>query len=436
MSRLWITFLGWQIGVVIIGALIGAIYAQPLAGALIALGMLTVWHMTNLYRLQRWLENGSIDDFPFGDGLWARVFARIKFVDQRARANRKKFRQLVKELRASTKAFPDGGVILNSNHEIINCNKAARRMLGLKKKRDRGQRIENLVRHPDFIAYLDSDEHKSSVEIPGPSNSEDWLSCRLIPFGPDQNLLLVRDVTQSFKLETMRRDFVANASHELRSPLTVITGYLETLGDDEGFPPAWRQPIHEMRDQAQRMSNLVRDLLTLSRLESSEAGPLDKPVDLKAILAAARKEACAMERAPGSVELIVDSDAGLLGEETEIQSVVSNLVSNALRYTPEDGTVKICWQVDDAGGHLSVEDSGIGIAAEDIPRLTERFFRADGGRARQQGGTGLGLAIVKHALKRHDAELEIKSAVGQGSTFICHFAPRRLQSFRENISRD
>jgi two-component system phosphate regulon sensor histidine kinase PhoR len=427
MSRLWITFVGWQIAVALAGALIGAVYGQALAGLALTLLAVVIWHLINLYRLERWLADGRMSELPFGNGLWARVFARITFVEDRSRVNRMNFRQLVKEIRASTKAFPDGGIILNAQHEIINYNKPARRLLGLKKKRDRGQRIENLIRHPDFIAYMQGTAHKAGVEIPAPINGEIWLGCRLMPYGPDQSLLLIRDITQRYKLEAMRRDFVANASHELRSPLTVIAGYLDALEDDRGLPETWTGPIGEMRKQSQRMSDLVRDLLTLSKLESSAAGPLDKAVDLAAILASARKDAFALERHPQSVELLLDSDAGLLGEETEIRSVVSNLVSNAIRYTPENGTVKISWRVDDAGGHLSVEDTGIGIAAEDIPRLTERFFRVDGGRARQQGGTGLGLAIVKHALKRHDAELEIKSRVGQGSIFTCHFSPRRVQ---------
>jgi two-component system phosphate regulon sensor histidine kinase PhoR len=434
MSRVWIAFLGWQFALLILGALLGAIYGRPLAGCLVAAIGLLAWHMVNLYRLERWLFTGYVADLPSGNGLWSRVFARTNFIGERSKTSRKNLRKLVKELRASTKAFPDGGMVLNANNEIISYNKNARSLLGLKKKRDRGQRIDNLIRHPDFGAYLERNDKKSSVEIPSPVNAEVWLSCRLIPYGPGQKLLLIRDVTQSVRLETMRRDFVANASHELRSPLTVIAGYLDVLGEEDDVPEGWEKPLADMREQAERMSQLVRDLLTLSRLESSESGPMDKSVDLGAILAVSRKEAVAQVRHPGRVEVFLESDVKLLGEETEIQSVVSNLVSNAVRYTPADGAVSIRWWVDKSGGHLSVQDTGIGIAEEDIPRLTERFFRADGGRARQQGGTGLGLAIVKHALKRHDAKLEVESKLGQGSTFTCHFSPKRLQPTQESAS--
>ena len=247
-----------------------------------------------------------------------------------------------------------------------------------------------------------------------------------MPYGPDQRLLLVSDITQAKKLATARTDFVANASHELRSPLTVLAGYLDALREDEALSDSWSGPVADMCEQADRMSRLVGDLLQLSKLESSETSSLDRSIDMAAILSFAKKEALALEPHPEHIDLDVRSGAGLLGDESEIQSVVSNLVSNAVRYTPDDGRILIRWSVDDEGGHLTVQDSGIGIAPEDIPRLTERFFRADDGRDRQQGGTGLGLAIVKYALRRHDAELEISSEPGSGSRFTCHFAPRRI----------
>jgi two-component system phosphate regulon sensor histidine kinase PhoR len=428
MTRVWISLLLKHLAVVIGGAMIGALYGFPFHGVLLALIGLIAWHLYNLYRLERWMREPKSVTVPGGDGMWARVFARAQFITDRSRLSRRKFRQLVKELRASTKAFPDGGIILNEQFEIVTYNKAARNLLGLKKKRDRGLRIDNLIRHPNFVNFLENDERgaKDFVEIPSPLSGDAWLSCRLIPYGAEQNLLLIRDITDSIKLDAMRRDFVANASHELRSPLTVVAGYLDALEEDLELPAAWELPIAEMREQTDRMSQLVRDLLELSRLESGATSSLDHSVDIASILASARKEVLAKKVRPRKIDVEVGSDAKLLGEEAEIQSVVSNLVSNAVRYTPEDGSIKIRWDVDRAGGHLSVADTGIGIAAHDIPRVTERFFRADDGRARQQGGTGLGLAIVKHALIRHDAELEILSHPGEGSSFICHFSPRRV----------
>ncbi len=428
MNRVWTTELLKHAGIVLVGVLIGALYGYPLHGLTLGLVGVLGWQLFNLYRFEHWLREPKRVTPPGGDGIWARLFARVQHQRERARASRKQFRGLVKELRASTKAFPDAGIILNERLEIINFNKAARAMLGLKKKLDRGKRIDNLIRHPDFVAYLELDgrSRRESVDIPAPGGGDRWVSCRLIPYGPGQGLLLIRDITQSMRMEAMRRDFVANASHELRSPLTVIAGYLDALAEDEEIPATWAQPIAEMREQADRMSQLVRDLLVLSRLESGASSPTDRSVDIASILASAKKEVLAQDRRPRRIQVEVGSEARVLGEETEIQSVVSNLVSNAVRYTPEEGSIVIRWDVDDDGGHLSVEDTGIGIAEQDIPRVTERFFRADAGRARQQGGTGLGLAIVKHALKRHDAELEIRSQLGQGSAFICHFAPRRL----------
>ena len=410
----------------LLGGLIGLLYDRALLGIVLVAIALLALQLFNLYRLERWLTVGESVEIPDGAGVWPPVFARIQFIKTKAKKRGKRFRKLVRDLRASTEAFPDGGVILDARHEIVNYNQAARVLLGLKSRRDRGQRIENLLRHPDFVEYLKNPGEQQAVEIPAPTGNDTWLSCRLIPYGPEQNLLLIRDISQRVKIEKVRRDFVANASHELRSPLTVIMGYLEALGDDERLPENWRLPIAAMQDQGLRMRRLVEDLLHLSKLESGQSVSRDKVVDVAALLAAARKEALAIPRHPARVEVALNSPANLLGEENELQSVVSNLVTNAVRYTPPDGEVMITWNVDDDGGHLSVKDTGIGIADEDIPRVTERFYRGDGGRARERGGTGLGLAIVKHALRRHDAELEIRSRLGQGSTFVCHFPRDRL----------
>jgi len=426
MPRVWPNLLIRHLILLIIATVIGALYGQALAGALIATLAILAWHLLNLYRLERWLATGRHVPYVGGNGVWPRIFARINFINERSRANRKQWRKLVKELRASAKAFPDGGVILDANREIVTYNKAARQLLGLKKKRDKGQRIDNLIRHPDFVSYLESDHAKRGVDIPAPGGRDAWLSCRIIPYGPDQSLLLVRDITQTVMMEKMRRDFVANASHELRSPLTVIAGYLDSLAEGPTLPPAWKNPVDDMREQTNRMSALVRDLLQLSRLEMSESCSKTKEVDMGAVLSVARKDAMSFEHHPRTVDIRLDSEARLLGEEQEIQSIVNNLVSNAVRYTSEDGAVTITWETDERGGCLSVTDTGIGISADDIPRLTERFYRTDSGRARQKSGTGLGLAIVKHALKRHDAQLEIQSRLGEGSTFACHFPADRL----------
>jgi two-component system, OmpR family, phosphate regulon sensor histidine kinase PhoR len=426
MPGIW-TWMIFRLGLALVGgALIGLIYDRPALGMLIvALGALG-WHLYNLYRLERWLTTGSIADIPDGEGVWPPVFARIQFIKTKAKRRGKRFRRLIKELRASTEAFPDGGVMLNAQNEILNYNMAARVLLDLKLRGDRGQRIENLLRHPDFIDYLRSPGDRPAVEIPSPAGGDTWLSCRLIPYGPEQTLLLIRDVSQRVKIERVRRDFVANASHELRTPLTVIMGYLDTLADDPGKPPVWMQPVQIMQEQVQRMFRLVEDLLQLSRLESGQSVAKDRVVSVAGLIGLARRDAQSLPGFGGQIDVHLDSDVNLLGEETELQSVVSNLVANAVRYTPAEGRITISWSVDQDGGHLAVVDTGIGMSEADIPRVTERFYRADGGRARQSGGTGLGLSIVKYALRRHDADLEIRSRLGHGSSFICHFPRDRL----------
>lgn len=426
MPKVWTWTLFRYCIALVAGGLIGYLYERPTLGILlVALGLL-FWQLYNLYRLERWLAAGQIAEIPDGDGVWPPVFAKIEFIKGKAKRRGKRFRKLVKDLRTSTEAFPDGGVILNAHHEIVNYNQAARILLGLKGRRDRGQRIENLLRYPDFIDFLNSPGERQAVDIPSPVGNDSWLSCRLIPYGPEQTLLLIRDVSQRVKIEKVRRDFVANASHELRSPLTVIMGYLDALAEDERIPASWKPPIGVMQDQSIRMRRLVEDLLQLSKLESGQSVSKDNVVDVGSIVSAAKKEAFALPEHPRAIDIDIESPANILGEEVELQSIVSNLVANAVRYTPPEGEVSIRWTVDSEGGHLIVKDTGIGISEEDIPRVTERFYRADGGRARQRGGTGLGLAIVKHALRRHDAELEIRSRLGHGSTFVCHFPRERL----------
>jgi two-component system phosphate regulon sensor histidine kinase PhoR len=224
----------------------------------------------------------------------------------------------------------------------------------------------------------------------------------------------------------MRKDFVANASHELRSPLTVIAGYLDTLADDTQLDPAWKAPVHEMRRQTERMGEIIRDLLELSRLESDDGLQDDEAVNIAAMFSMLKKELQAIEERPERLFVKVESDAGLRGSEREIHSIVSNLLNNAVKYTPTTGEIELRWRTDASGAYLSVRDTGIGIPADHIPRLTERFYRVDSGRSREQGGSGLGLAIVKHALQRHGATLEIQSEEDRGSTFTCHFPANRV----------
>jgi two-component system phosphate regulon sensor histidine kinase PhoR len=285
-----------------------------------------------------------------------------------------------------------------------------------------------LVRHPDFVDYLRTGLPAEGVIVhEAGSAGGRWFSFHIVRSDTGvRQLLIVRDVSREQQLESMRKDFVANASHELRSPLTVVSGYLDSLADDAKLDPTWNAPVLEMRRQAERMSTIIQDLLELSKLESSDTPKDDHPIDVAGLLSLLRREVLQSDTRPKTVDLVLDSDAMLLGAESEVHSIVSNLLSNAVKYTPPEGEIQIRWWTDESGGHISVRDTGIGIPAEHIPRLTERFYRVDPGRARSMGGSGLGLAIVKHALQRHGATLRVKSKEGTGSTFTCDFPLDRV----------
>jgi two-component system phosphate regulon sensor histidine kinase PhoR len=343
--------------------------------------------------------------------------------------------ELLREFRRLTAAMPDGAVLLTQENEIVWFNERAAQWLKLKRKRDFGIRIENLLRHPDFIDYLHQVAGGAVIDdppiVPMPGEGNRWVSVYLVHTRDAlQRLLIVRDVTQQVLLETMRKEFVANASHELRSPLTVVSGYLDSLGDAVSgggqLDESWREPVDEMRRQAERMRGIIDDLLELSRLEGRNDLAGDEPVDVGGLLSVLRKDLFSLPSHPKTVTLLLESTAKLRGSERELSSVFGNLVSNAVKYTPVEGEIVIRWWTDNDGGHVSVRDTGIGIASEHIPRLTERFYRVDAGRSRSMGGSGLGLAIAKHALQRHEGQLDIQSELGRGSTFTCHFPVRRL----------
>jgi two-component system, OmpR family, phosphate regulon sensor histidine kinase PhoR len=333
---------------------------------------------------------------------------------------------VLRELRGSTAAMPDGVVVLNSESEIVWFNRTAAQLIGLHRKQDVGLRIDNLIRHPDFVEHLRGERRKAPVVLQMQRAPQTYLALHVLPYGNGQRLLLVRDVTRQRHLEALRKEFVANASHELRSPLTVISGYLETLGSLPTLDEELRGPVHEMRRQAERMTAIISDLLELSRLESSDEEVQGEPVDVEALMSILRKDVLARPTHPAEVRLEVKSHDQLVGDEPEIHSAFSNLVDNAAKYTPAGGTLALRWWVDEEGGHFAVNDTGIGIPPEHIHRLTERFYRVDPGRSRATGGSGLGLAIVKHVLQRHGATLDIESREGQGSTFTCHFPSRRI----------
>jgi len=417
----------WIVGALVVAIAVGAIFDRALLFLTLALAAILAWHLRNLLRFDHWLRNRTVEPPPDMDGLWGEVMAVTHRIYRRKVFHKRRVLTLLREFRRMTSAMPDGAVLLGPNRETLWFNRTAGRWLGLRRKVDYGIRIDNLVRHPDFVEYLDKRGAMAPPRVHLPKHGDRWLLFRLVTTSDTgQQLLLLRDVTNEARLESMRKDFVANASHELRSPLTVIGGYLDSLAEEPGLDPAWQQPVQEMRRQSDRMRNIVQDLLELSRLEAHGGEAELAPVDVGGMLALIRKDALARPEHPATVELQLDSDDLLLGSESELHSIFSNLVSNAVKYTPASGRVEIRWWTDETGGHVAVRDTGIGIPAEHLPRLTERFYRVDAGRSRKMGGSGLGLAIVKHALQRHGGRLEVESVEGKGSTFSCHFPPERV----------
>ncbi|HEY6124952.1 MAG TPA: phosphate regulon sensor histidine kinase PhoR [Steroidobacteraceae bacterium] len=407
------------------GAVLGWLAGSIWLGISGALGLYLAWNLWQLRALHFWLQNRSVADPPDGMGLWGDVVAQVVRLHRRKRFHKEKLTRLFRELRRSTAAMPDGVVMLDPQGEIVWFNRKAGELLDLSRRADLGLRIDNLVRNPDFVRYLRDGIYSMPVIVRIDTPIERHIAFQLISYGEDQRLLMLRDVTREVRMEQMRKDFVANASHELRSPLTVVAGYLENFSADPGLGEL-AAPVAEMRRQTDRMTRIIEDLLELSRFEANDAPIKGLPIDVSAMASMLRKDVLARPVHPRQVEVSIESGAQLIGEEAMVQSAFSNLVDNAAKYTPADGSMQIRWWTDEEGGHFSVRDTGPGISTEHLPRLTERFYRVDPGRSRETGGSGLGLAIVKHALHRHGARLEIESIEGRGSTFTCHFPHDRV----------
>ena len=433
-TQAWLFAAGRLLATVLIGAGAGWLFGNVWGGLACALALHLAWVLAQLFRLEWWLRHRSYADPPDVGGVWGEIIAQNVRLHRRKRFHKQRFVQLMRQLQRSTAALPDGVVILNAQREIVWFNRMAARLLSLRRTADLGLRIENLLRAPEFVRYLAGSDYANPIVLRTSSGEDGFLSLQVAPYGDGQLLLLVRDVSRQMRLEAVRRDFVANASHELRSPLTVISGYLETLAQDPALDRELQGPVAEMRRQAERMTAIIRDLIELSRLEETDEIVGGAPVDVAALASLLRKDVLARPSHPREVRVRIDSSASLIGDEPEIHSAFSNLVDNAAKYTPPEGAIEIRWWVDEDGGHFCVNDTGMGIPAEHIPRLTERFYRVDPGRSRATGGSGLGLAIVKHVLQRHGATLEVASTLGAGSSFTCHFPPERVAASARPVS--
>lgn len=358
---------------------------------------------------------------PETGGHWGELFDELSRLQRRQASRESLLRNIISRFQDSTAALQDAIIIIDRNNNLEWWNGSANHLLGLDDQADRGKPVMNLLRDPRFVRYYKRGQYTDPITLPSPAREGMQIQFQITRFGDADRLLVARDVSRLMRLEQTRQDFVANASHELRTPLTVIRGYLETFLDQE-LPRPLIRGLGSMQQQARRMENLVSDLLLLSRLEASHQISDEQPIQIHSVVQHILEGAEQLGREKGhQFKLDLDPKHDLSGQEIELHSAFSNLIYNAVRYTPAEGLIKIRWWVDEQGGHFSVKDNGPGIESIHLPRLTERFYRIDESRSSASGGTGLGLAIVKHVLARHSGQLTIKSKVGKGSTFACHF---------------
>jgi len=426
-----------HIAIILVISLIVGFTIDALAWTLvISLSGYIIWNLRQLFRLYHWLKKDGFSDPPDSHGLWGTTFDHIYKLQQNQLKYRARLKRVIKRFRDSTFALKEGFVMLDKHGNIDWWNPAAERTLGLRAPLDSNQLITNLIRHPKFISYFESENHDRALEIPSPLNTDITLEFQVTRFGKQDHLIVVRDITELKQLDKMRTDFVANVSHELRTPLTVIDGYLETMTDNiETLSPPWHKPVNQMSEQTRRMSTLINDLLLLSRIESRDTHIRHTPVDVGSMVTSIHSDLAALlSEKQQSLSIELPSNKQLLGPREQAYSLISNLITNASKYSGEGASIKVTWQDSPEGAQLSVADNGIGIASIDIPRLTERFYRVDRGRAQAIKGTGLGLAIVKHVLINLDGSLDIQSKIGVGSTFSCHFPEHRLQELKQQAS--
>ncbi|MFC3914617.1 phosphate regulon sensor histidine kinase PhoR [Pseudaeromonas sharmana] len=380
-----------------------------------------VFHLLWLYYYQKkladWLWKDRSLVPPQGPGTWELIFNGIYRLQQRHRARRRELAGVIRRFREGAEALPDAAVVCRNDGSIVWCNRLAGQLLGFRWPEDAGQNISNLIRNPAFVGYLKQADFSQPLEIVSPVNEERILEFRIMPYTEDQTMIVVRDVTHLRSLDAMRKNFVANVSHELRTPLTVLKGYLE-MAEDLPPAPMWHKMHGVMLEQTLRMDTLVNQLLTLSRIEAATDIDRNQVVDVPAMLNLLEHEARALSgSAAHRIEFSVDTGLRIYGDREQLRSALTNLVNNAIKYTPPGKRIQVRWQREGARARFSVQDEGEGIAKEHLDKLTERFYRVDKARSRQTGGAGLGLAIVKHALSHHDCQLEVESQPGKGSCF-------------------
>lgn len=422
-----IQFIFWGLAAcILLGLLVGEL-AWVLVIALVAY---LTWSVRQAIRLHKWLYQGTKPtELPESYGLWGDLFDGLYHVQQENRQTQEHLRAMIQRVRSSTNALKEGVVMTNEQGQMEWWNRSAERMFGFRAEKDVGQLMTNLIRDPSFRSYFDGKEYDDALELRSPLDSNILLRIYITLFGKEDRLIFAQDVTRIHRLEQMRRDFVSNVSHEMRTPLTVIHGYIETLQDATEVPPKWARPLRAMADQTRRLELLVSDLLLLEKYESQDQSQVSHRVEVDKLLSSIKHDAEVLSGERGHrIDLIVEAPDVLMGDSHQLRSAFSNLIYNAVKYTPDHGEITVTWYRDQKGGHLSVRDTGCGFDPVHIPRLTERFYRADPSRNAGTGGSGLGLAIVKHVLINHGATLEIHSEPDVGSEFICHFPPTVLEA--------
>lgn len=409
--------------------LMGYIYDQIYLFSIVFLLGYIAWHWYQLFRFQNWFKNQNTQESPYSVGIWGEVFRNSRNFYKKNVKRQRRLKSSVNRIRSSTAALSDAVILVDRYGRLEWWNKPANLFLGLKYPEDIGQPLVNLVRNPLFRPYFEKANYDEPLSIPSPINEKMELQFKITLFGRKERLIMVQDVTRIKHLEQMRKDFVANVSHELRTPLTVVSGYIETMSlQADTLPPRWKRMLQQMEEQSLRMSSLIRDLLMLSRLETVENNQAE-PIFIRPLLEQIVKDARSLSGdKKHDIELSIEQEGSLLGFASELHSAFSNIVFNAIKYTPEGGKIRINWYLGKQCCCLDVIDDGIGIEPYHIPRLTERFYRADPSRSKATGGTGLGLAIAKHVMIHHRARLLIKSEVNKGSTFTCVFPKSRFKA--------
>jgi len=417
---------GFYLFLVIVGLLSSQLFIVLFIGTFV----LFLFNVKQFHKLVIWVWQSPQKKYQSNNSSWDNIYYGI---DSIARGNRRRRRQLIDnlgEFRQGADALPDGVVMYNQFNNILWCNSQARELLGLKWPTDQGQRLDNLIRYPQFSEYLAAREYDQVILIPSPANEEILLENRIIEYGADQYLLVSRDVTRLNQLEEMRREFVANVSHELKTPLTVLQGYLELFDEEDSPKSSANVAVKAMRTQTTRMQSMVEQLLALSKLEFANMASKHTVVNMHEQMDMLNSDALSLiGQRDMTIEFEIEKGLDVYGDETQIYSACANLVTNAIRYCPDGSAIKVSWNHHPHGAQFMVHDNGPGIEPIHLSRLTERFYRIEQSRSSASGGTGLGLAIVKHVLRNHQSNLTIKSTLGKGSRFSFVINNERIVSF-------